>query len=130
LTTNERIEKGLKVKPGEKSAKVKNLPLFHRRQVLPIAETEKAEIKAKAAAAEARQTASRKAKVILISEGTHPSSLTVEVCCNDGSSPSDAGDTPRRHSHYRAGLIPPSRHILRGSAMIDPYNARQFWMHG
>jgi hypothetical protein len=39
---------------------------------LPSAETEKAEIKAKAAAAEARQIASRKAKLIPIGEGANP----------------------------------------------------------
>jgi len=50
LTYNKWIEKGFKVKPGENSAKVKNLRLFHKSQVLPITETEKAEIKAKAAA--------------------------------------------------------------------------------
>jgi hypothetical protein len=70
LTYDKWIEKGLKVKPGEKSAKVKNLRLFHKGEVLPIAETEKAETKAKAVTG--RQTASREAKVIAISEGANP----------------------------------------------------------
>jgi hypothetical protein len=60
------------VKPGGKSVKVKNLWLFHKSEVLPITETEKAEINSKAAAAEARQIASRKAKVISIGEGANP----------------------------------------------------------
>jgi hypothetical protein len=58
------------VKLGEKSAEVKNLRLFHKSEVLPIAEREKAEITAKAVAA--RQTAGRKAKVIPISQGANP----------------------------------------------------------
>jgi hypothetical protein len=60
------------VKPGEKSVKVKILRLFHKSRVLPMTEMEKAGVKAKAAAAEAHQTASRKAKVIPISEGANP----------------------------------------------------------
>lgn len=61
LTFNRWVEKGFKVKEGEKAVKVKNLRLFHETQVRPLTEDEKAKIELDNEAAIASHAAAQEA---------------------------------------------------------------------